>query len=100
VVLPGKERLRLAGWTVPMYDAPGVAADLVASRPIRKGDLMAGSDPQNQRAILVVARGQGTLLEALRELCAELGWVDVIEDRRQGFSLLPRTDRQDTPEPA
>jgi hypothetical protein len=59
---------------------------------------MAGSDSQDERALLVVARGQHSLLEALREFCAELGWVDVIEDRREGLSLLPRTDRQDTPE--
>jgi len=83
-----------------MYDLRGVVVDLVASRPTLKGDAMAGSDPQDQRALLVVARGQNTLLEALREFCAELGWVDVIEDRREGFSLLPRGDRQDTPEPA
>jgi hypothetical protein len=58
---------------------------------------MGSSDPQDQRGLLVVARGQHSLLEALREFCAELGWVDVIEDRRQGPSLLPRIDREDTP---
>jgi hypothetical protein len=57
---------------------------------------MAGSDSQDERALLVVARGQHSLLEALREFCAELGWVEVIEDRRQGPSLLPRIDREDT----
>jgi hypothetical protein len=58
---------------------------------------MAGTDPRNERALLVVARGQNSLLEAVRELFAEFGWVDVIEDRRGGSSLLPRTDREDTP---
>ena len=58
---------------------------------------MAGSDPRDERALLVVARGQSTLLETLREFFAEFGWVDVIEDRRQGPSLLPRGDREDTP---
>jgi hypothetical protein len=58
---------------------------------------MADSDRRNERALLVVARGQNSLLEAARELFAELGWVDVIEDRRQGPSLLPRPDRDDTP---
>jgi hypothetical protein len=58
---------------------------------------MAGGDSQDQRALLVVARGQNSLLEALREFFAEFGWVDVIEDRRQGPSLLPRGDREDTP---
>ena len=58
---------------------------------------MADSDSGVERALFVVARGQQSLLEALREFVAELGWVDVIEDRRQGPSLLPRTDREDTP---
>jgi hypothetical protein len=61
---------------------------------------MAGNDPRDERALLVVARGQGSLLEALREFVAELGWVDVIEDRRQGSSLLPRADRRDGASPA
>ena len=56
---------------------------------------MAGTDPQDERALLVVARGQNSLLEAVREFFAEFGWVDVIEDRRGGSSLLPRTDRED-----
>ena len=58
---------------------------------------MAGNDRHDGRALLVVARGQGSLLEALRELVAELGWVDVIENRRDGPSLLPRPDRGDRP---
>ena len=58
---------------------------------------MSGTDPRDERAILVVARGQSSLLEAVRELFAEFGWVNVIEDRRGGPSLLPRTDHEDTP---
>jgi hypothetical protein len=57
---------------------------------------MAGTDPRDERALLVVARGQNSLLEAVREFFAEFGWVDVIEDRRQGPSLLPRADSEDT----
>ncbi len=57
---------------------------------------MADNDPRDGRALLVVARGQNSLLEAARELFAEFGWVDVIEDRRQG-PLLPRPNREDTP---
>jgi hypothetical protein len=60
---------------------------------------MADNDPRDERALLVVARGQRSLLEAARELFAEFGWVDVIEDRRQG-PLLPRPNREDTPSPA
>jgi hypothetical protein len=58
---------------------------------------MADRDAQDERALLVVARNQNGLLEAVRELFAEIGWVNVIEDRRQGPGLLPRTDREDTP---
>ena len=58
---------------------------------------MADDGSRDERALLVVARGQASLLEALRELFAELGWVDVIEDRREGASLLPRTERADQP---
>jgi len=58
---------------------------------------MADDSPRDERALLVVARGQSRLLEALRDLVAELGWVDVIEDRRQAASLLPRADREGKP---
>lgn len=54
---------------------------------------MTDDGSRDGRALLVVARGQVGLLEALREFVAELGWVDVIEDRREGASLLPRPDR-------
>ena len=54
---------------------------------------MAGDEPGDKRPLLVVARGQRSLLEAARELFAELGGVDVIED--QGLSLLSREDRND-----
>jgi hypothetical protein len=58
---------------------------------------MADDGLRNERAVLVVARGQVSLLEDLRVFDAELGWIDVIEDRRQGTSLLPRTDRAERP---
>jgi len=41
---------------------------------------MAGNDPQDERTLLVVARGQSSLLEAARELFPDLGWIDVIEE--------------------
>ena len=56
---------------------------------------MADGGSRDERALLVVARGQESLLEALREFVAELGWVDVIE--AEGASLLPRADRADRP---
>jgi hypothetical protein len=76
---------------------PGVILDVVAGRPTRKEVRMADNDPRDERALVVVARGQSSLLEAARELFAEFGWIDVIEDRRQGPSLLPRPNREDTP---
>ena len=55
---------------------------------------MAGSDPRDERALLVVARGQHRLLEAVREFFAEFGWVDVIEDAARGRRCSPgRTAR-------
>src|SRR5215510_3551690 len=50
-----------------------------------------------QRSLVVVARGQSSLLEAVRALAAELGGVEVIEDRRYRPSLLPRGDRECVP---
>jgi hypothetical protein len=61
---------------------------------------MADGSSRDGRALLVVARGQGGLLEALREFVAELGWVDVIEDRREGASLLPRSNPAERSSPA
>ena len=59
---------------------------------------MAGDEPWDKRPLLVVARGQRSLLEAVRELFTELGGVDVIED--QGPSLLSCEDRNDKPQRA
>jgi hypothetical protein len=54
----------------------------------------------DERSLVVVARGQSSLLEAVHALAAELGWVDVIEDRRERPSLLPRGDRDCLPDSA
>lgn len=59
---------------------------------------MAGDESGDERPLLVVARGQRSLLELVRELFAEVGGVDVIED--QGPSLLSREDRKNSPSPA
>ena len=53
---------------------------------------MAGDESGDQRPLLVVARGQRSLLESVRELFAEVGGVDIIEN--QGPSLLSREDRK------
>lgn len=59
--------------------------------------LSRSAEHAHDRAVLVVARGQSSLLDAVREVVAALGWVDVIEDRRQKPSLLPRADGQPGP---
>ena len=98
---PGKThadpRNPLVSGVDPAYDPASVALNAVSGRTTQRGVRMADGSSQDGRALLVVARGQASLLEALREFVAELGWVDVIEDRREGASLLPRADRAETP---
>ena len=58
---------------------------------------MAGDESGDQRPLLVVAQGQRSLLESVRELFAEVGGVDVIEN--QG-PLLSREDCKNSPSPS
>lgn len=48
------------------------------------------------QTFLVVAKGHGELLEQLREVVGELGWVKLIKDRRDDPTILPREGRQGT----
>ena len=75
---------------------PCVVERRAMSRPTSASDSVAHA---SDRAFLVVARGQSSLLTEVREVVAALGWVDVIEDRRQRPSLLPRADGQPGPSP-
>jgi hypothetical protein len=43
-----------------------------------------------------VARGHGDLLDQLREVVGDLGWVRLMEDRRTGETILPREGRGGT----
>jgi hypothetical protein len=43
-----------------------------------------------------VARGHGDLLEQLKEVVGELGWVRPIQDRRDDPTILPREGREGT----
>ncbi len=45
---------------------------------------------------LIVARGHEELLDQLKEVVGELGWVRLVEDRRQAETLLPREGREGT----
>lgn len=61
-----------------------------------------GSGSRSQppgRVYLVVARGHRDLLDELRAIVGEMGWVRVIEDRRHDRTLLPRAGRPGAPFP-
>lgn len=59
----------------------------------------AGPEPTStagERRFLVVARGHTDLLDRLRSVVGDLGWVRPVEDRRAGEALLPREGREGT----
>jgi hypothetical protein len=48
------------------------------------------------QTFLVVAKEHGDLLDQLREVVGDLGWVKLIKDRRDDPTILPREGRQGT----
>jgi hypothetical protein len=50
--------------------------------------------PPDDQAFLVVARGHGDLLDQLKEVVGDLGWVRPIQDRRDDPTILPREGRE------
>lgn len=54
-----------------------------------------GARPGEQ-TFLVVARGHQDLLDQLKSVVGDVGWVRVIEDRRDDPTILPREGRQGT----
>jgi hypothetical protein len=50
--------------------------------------------PPADQTFLIVARGHDDLLDQLKELVGDLGWVRLVEDRRHDETLLPREGRQ------
>jgi len=48
----------------------------------------------SEQTFLVVARGHPDLLEELQRVVRDVGWVRVIEDRREDRTLLPREGRE------
>jgi hypothetical protein len=56
-----------------------------------------GSDaPRDEQTFLVVAKGHAELLEELKRVIGDLGWVTPITDRRDDPTILPREGRQGT----
>ena len=53
-------------------------------------------DAQPHQTFLVVAKGHGELLDQLKEVVGDLGWVKLIKDRRDDPTILPREGRQGT----
>ncbi len=55
------------------------------------------SDAPGENTFLIVARGHGELLDQLKEVVGDLGWVRLVEDRRRdNETILPREGRQGT----
>ena len=48
------------------------------------------------KTFLIVARGHGELLDQLKEVVGDLGWVRLVEDRRRDETILPREGREGT----
>jgi hypothetical protein len=48
------------------------------------------------KTFLIVAKGHGELLDQLKQVVGDLGWVRLVEDRRQDETILPREGRQGT----
>jgi hypothetical protein len=48
------------------------------------------------KTFLIVAKGHGELLDQLKEVVGDLGWVRLVEDRRHDETILPREGRQGT----
>jgi hypothetical protein len=48
------------------------------------------------KTFLIVAKGHGELLDQLKEVVGDLGWVRLVEDRRKDETILPREGRQGT----
>ena len=56
-----------------------------------------GASPSDapENTFLIVARGHGELLDQLKEVVGDLGWVRLVEDRRRdNETILPREGRQ------
>ena len=54
-------------------------------------------DPDDEgdgKALFLVARGTLDLFDELKAFVEELGWVRVVEDRRNESTLLPREGRE------
>ena len=59
------------------------------------GGASPGAAP-DENTFLIVARGHGELLDQLKEVVGDLGWVRLVEDRRRDETILPREGRQGT----
>jgi hypothetical protein len=64
---------------------------------LAKLDRPQGSGQVREPVVLVVARGHGNLVAALRGVLGDLRGIEVIEDRRRDGRLLPRERRGGRP---
>jgi hypothetical protein len=77
----------ICGHSVGEREKPGGRPESGPATP-RRGP------PADDQAFLVVARGQGDLLDQLKEVVGDLGWVRPIQDRRDDPTILPREGRE------
>jgi hypothetical protein len=72
----------------------------VAELPVEPGLLPDGLAPEapsrDDQTFLVVAKGHADLLDELKRVIGDLGWVTPIKDRRDDPTILPREGRQGT----
>ena len=68
--------------------------DVVLSEDGPSGTATAGEASKADRTFLIVARGHSDLLDQLKEVVGDLGWVRLMEDRRTDETLLPREGRE------
>ncbi len=83
-----------AGCGTPLQESTrsGGIRDLITT----EGSARAPRTPTRGQTFLVVARGHGDLLEQLKEVVGDLGWVRLVEDRRHDDTILPREGRAGT----
>ena len=57
-------------------------------------DALPSGSAADESYFLIVARGHRNLLGQVKALLGKMGWIRVIEDRRQDPTLLPREGRE------
>ena len=73
-------------------DEPSVVRELEHMMKVPAAEPQPAVPPD--QTFLIVAKGHGELLDQLKEVVGDLGWVRLVEDRRHDETILPREGRQ------